>query len=229
MRSGFGKLPRTLVDVTSNFSNTNLADTAVCIVSATTLVVMDRALNPNIKAKVGVSLPSNLILVILGCFVSYVLNLQGTLKIAVVGPITGEFPTPSLPLMDLSVFSGVLHESVLQAVIVFTMSISMAMLMEKIHGYNLDANQELIAYGMCNLFSSFYTVQASSVSPPRTMVLSNSGARTTMNGLPTVLVLLGSVTFISNMFEPLPLATLAAMIIVAVIDILKQVKKKNTE
>ncbi|RUS81055.1 hypothetical protein EGW08_011174 [Elysia chlorotica] len=224
VQSGFGRLVRNLIYVAKSLGKSNFADTAVCIVSGTTLLFIDKSLNPNMRAKIGWTLPSNLVLVILGCVISYVLDLKSSWKIAVVGPVKGALPTPGFPIHDSSVFTGILYDSLLHAVIVFTVSISMAMLMEKMHGFELDANKELIAYGMCNLFSSFFTVQTSSASPPRTMVLNQSAVKTTFNGLPTALVLLASVTFLSSVFEPLPLATLAAMIIVAVFDVLKQVR-----
>lgn len=225
VRSGFGKLIRTIIDVIESIPKTNIPDTVVCMVSIIVLVFMDRVLGPIFKAKLGVRLPSNLLLVILGCGISHVADLNGSWGISVVGPISADLPTPHLPQMDAAVVTGVLYDSLIQAVIVFTMSISMAMLMEKIHGYDLDANRELIAYGMCNLGSSFFTVQSNSVSPPRTMVLHQSGAKTTLNGIHTVVLLLCSTSFLSGMFQPLPLATLAAMILVAVMDVLKQITK----
>ena len=225
MRSGYGKLVFTLMDIAKELKHSRVADAVACILSISFLVTMEEVINPAVKSKAKFILPSNLILVLIGCLVSHFLNLHDNLDIAVVGPIAGELPVPELPhVTDLNLFTEIIKDSLVQAVIVFTMSISMAMLMEKLHSYELEPNKELIAYGMCNLCSSFFAVQSSSVSPPRTMVLSSSGAKTTLNGIPTVLVLLCSVTFLAGMFQPLPLATLAAMVIVATIGILKQVR-----
>ncbi|GFO49369.1 sulfate transporter, partial [Plakobranchus ocellatus] len=223
--SGLGKLVFTVIDVMNGLRNTNIADTIVCIVSASELLSMNYFINPKLKELFGFMLPSNLFLVIAASVLSYIFNLHAAWNIAVVGKFDTSLPMPGLPLFDIEAVSGMLYDSLTQAVIIFTMSISMAMLMAKLHSYELDSNRELVAYGACNLCSSFFTVQSSSVSPPRTMILSNSGARTTFNGVSTVIAMIVSIRFVGWIFWPLPLATLAAMIIVAVMDVFLQIKR----
>ena len=215
----------TLVDIGEELKNSKTADAMTFAVSISLLLLMNLVINPAIKAKVKVVLPSNLILAFIGCVVSYSLDLHAKFGIAVVGPISSEpLATKLPPLTDLKLSKSILYDSLLQAVIVFTMSISMAMLMEKLHDYELDINKELIAYGMCNLCSSFFEVQSSCTSPNRTKVLSSCGAKTTFNGISTVLVLLCTVTVLEDTFQSIPLATLAAMVIVGTMGQLIKVR-----
>ncbi|GFO05930.1 sulfate transporter [Plakobranchus ocellatus] len=223
--SGIGKLLYTTRDVVNSFSELNVKETVVCLSSVSTLLFMDIIIKPRWRSRYGFNLPTNLVLVVGASSISFLMDLQARWEIAVVGQAGSRFHYPGHPIFDTEVIRGIFYDSLAQAVIIFTMSISMAMLMAKLHSYDLDSNRELVAYGACNLLSSFFRVQTSSASPAGTLVLNDVGAKTTFNGLSTAVMLLGSVTFLVPVFHFLPLATLAAMIIVTAVDILVQIRR----
>ncbi|CAL1543425.1 unnamed protein product [Lymnaea stagnalis] len=176
-------------------------------------------INPRLKAKLGFDLPINLILVIMLTIISHFADFHKKFHVSVVGEVPFGMPTPGIP--NFAILPNIYVDILVLTTISFAMTISMAMLMAKIHGYDIDSNQELIAYGICNVGCSFFFSQATSVSPPRTMILSNTGAKTMLNGIPTVLFLF-IMFFAGGMLEALPIPYLAAMIIVSVKDLLLQ-------
>ncbi|KAH9488702.1 hypothetical protein Btru_059735 [Bulinus truncatus] len=217
--AGMGKIIRTYKDVIKQIPNTNVPDFVLCAISIGVLLLFAHLLNPKFKDTRGYEIPINLIMIVIMTLFSYFLDFEHTLGINTVGEVPFGVPTPALP--NFSSIPNIVWDVVALTVICFAMTISMAMLMAKIHGYEVDSNKELIAYGFCNLGSSFFLCQTSSVSPPRTMLLSNSGASTMLNGVPTALFLF-AMFFAGMLLEPLPIAYLAAMIIVAVKDLLLQ-------
>ena len=78
--------------------------------------------------------------------------------------------------------------SALVAIMCFILTVSLTRLCDIKHGYTVDDNNELIAYGAANLFGSFFSCFPSAVAPPRTLILSTMGSKTTLNGLVASLV-----------------------------------------
>ncbi|XP_059148515.1 sulfate transporter-like, partial [Physella acuta] len=217
--SGAGKLIKTYRDIFKEIHNTNYLDVIISITSIVVLLFFVVFANPRCKRRYGYEPPINLILVILFTFVSYVTDLNKKYGVNIVGHVPLGFPKPELP--DFLAIGQIFGDTIVLTMIVFAMTISMAMLMAKIHGYDVDSNKELIAYGICNLGSSFFKCQVSSVSPPRTMILSNAGTKTVLNGVVTAAFLF-CMFFAGTLLETLPIPYLAAMIMVAVKDLLLQ-------
>ncbi|KAJ8978075.1 hypothetical protein NQ317_000633 [Molorchus minor] len=82
-------------------------------------------------------------------------------------------------------------------------------------GRTLDATQELIALGVTNMLGSFVHSMPVTGSFTRTAVNNASGVRTTAGGIVTGTIILLALGFLTNTFEYIPRATLAAVIIVA--------------
>ena len=82
-------------------------------------------------------------------------------------------------------------------------------------GKTIDANQEMIALGLCNLFGSFVRSMPTTGSFTRTAVNNASGVRTPLGGVLTGALVLLACGLLAKTFEFIPKATLAAVIIVA--------------
>ncbi|XP_060529624.1 sodium-independent sulfate anion transporter-like isoform X2 [Cylas formicarius] len=82
-------------------------------------------------------------------------------------------------------------------------------------GKIIDATQELIALGICNLGGSLVRSMPATGSFTRTAVNNASGVKTTTAGLLTSLMLLLCIGLLTGLFQYIPKATLAAVIIVA--------------
>ncbi|KAL7636091.1 UNVERIFIED_CONTAM: hypothetical protein RMT77_013910 [Armadillidium vulgare] len=84
-------------------------------------------------------------------------------------------------------------------------------------GKTIDATQEMIALGICNLGNSFCQAFVTTGSFSRTAVNSNSGVRTPAGGIVTGVVVVLALAVLTPYFTYIPLASLAAVIMCAVI------------
>ncbi|XP_015595529.1 sodium-independent sulfate anion transporter isoform X1 [Cephus cinctus] len=85
------------------------------------------------------------------------------------------------------------------------------------NGKSVDATQELIAIGMSNIGNSFVQSFPGTGSLSRSAVNNASGVRTPMGGLYTGLLVILALLFLTPYFSYIPRASLAAIIIAAVI------------
>ncbi|XP_076057868.1 sodium-independent sulfate anion transporter-like isoform X2 [Oratosquilla oratoria] len=85
------------------------------------------------------------------------------------------------------------------------------------HGKTIDASQEMIALGFCNLLGSFVSSMPVTGSFSRTAVNSTSGVKTSAGGVMTGLLVVLALAFLTSFFQYIPKASLAAVIICAVI------------
>ena len=81
----------------------------------------------------------------------------------------------------------------------------------------MDATQELIAIGLSNIGNSFVQAFPGSGSLSRSAVSNASGVRTPMSGIYTGCLVVLALFFLTPYFFFIPRATLAAIIIAAVI------------
>ncbi len=81
----------------------------------------------------------------------------------------------------------------------------------------LDANQELLALGVVNLFGAFVGSMPVTASFGRTAVNSSSGAKTPLGGVVTGLLVLLTLAFLLPYCAFIPKATLGAVIVCAVV------------
>ncbi|XP_011305329.1 sodium-independent sulfate anion transporter [Fopius arisanus] len=82
-------------------------------------------------------------------------------------------------------------------------------------GKPLDATQEMLALGVCNIFGSFVRSMPVTGSFTRTAVNHASGVRTPLGGLFTGALVLLAAGFLTSCFKYIPKATLAGVIICA--------------
>jgi MFS superfamily sulfate permease-like transporter len=87
------------------------------------------------------------------------------------------------------------------------------------NGYEIDSNQDFIALGMANFFSGFSQGFAVSASASRTAVSDSAGGKTRLASVMASLSLLVVLLFFTYPLQWLPEASLAAIIIIAVIGL----------
>lgn len=85
------------------------------------------------------------------------------------------------------------------------------------NGKVIDATQEFIAIGLCNIANAFVQSFPGTGSLSRSAVNNSSGVRTPMGGLYTGILVISALLFLTPYFYFIPKATLAAVIIAAVI------------
>lgn len=84
-------------------------------------------------------------------------------------------------------------------------------------GKLVDASQEMVALGLCNILGSFVSSMPVTGSFTRTAINNSSGVKTTLGGAITGALVLMTLAFLTTAFYYIPKATLAAIIISAMI------------
>ena len=218
--SGPGKLILTYIDLFSKIKQTKIAEVIITVICLVTLLVVKICVNERFKDKMKMPIPIDLIVVVLGTIICHFANFSSLWGVKIVGPIPSGLPAPALPPFENA--GNYVMDGFVMAVLSLMMTISMAKLMARKHGMDTDDNQELLSYGLCNLISGFFSSFPSATAPPRTMILSNLGAKTTLNAVATVVFFILVLFLIGPLFKSLPLSVLAAMIIVSMKELLLQ-------
>jgi MFS superfamily sulfate permease-like transporter len=89
----------------------------------------------------------------------------------------------------------------------------------KAGGQDLDPDQELVALGAANIGAGLTSGMVVSGSLSKTAVNSAAGARSQLSGVTVAMLVVITLLFLTALFENLPEATLAAVVIAAVIEL----------
>ncbi|XP_062357969.1 sulfate transporter-like [Cinclus cinclus] len=210
-REGVGSFILTWVDIFRYIHNTNICDLLTSLV-ALAIIVPVKELNEHYKERMKAPFPIELLVVIVATVISHYFDFEQRYKAAVCGDIPTGFRKPTVP--DTSLFPSLALDAVPIAVIGFAMTVSLAEIFGKKHGYAISANQEMIAIGMCNLIPSFFYCFASSAALTKTLLKESTGSQTQVSGLVTSLVLLLVLLWISPLFYSLQSSILGVVTIV---------------
>ncbi|XP_066416519.1 sulfate transporter-like [Molothrus aeneus] len=208
---GVGSFILTWVDLFRHIHNTNICDLLTSLV-ALAIIVPVKELNERYKERLKAPFPIELLVVIAATLISHYFDFEQRYKAAVCGDIPTGFRKPTVP--DISLFPSLALDALPIAVIGFAMTVSLAEIFGKKHGYAVSANQEMIAIGMCNLIPSFFYCFASSAALTKTLLKESTGSQTQVSGLVTSLVLLLVLLWISPLFYSLQTSILGVVTIV---------------
>ena len=139
--------------------------------------------------------------------------------VAVVGDIPGGLPPLTLPSLEPDLWSALFMGALLISMVGFVESISMAQTLASRRRQRIDPNQELIGLGSANLGGSFSGGMPVTGGFSRSVVNFEANAQTPAAGIFTAV----GIALVTALFMPLishlPLATLSATIIVAVLSL----------
>ncbi len=164
--------------------------------------------------------PSVLIAVVVTTIISKVSGFSGNGG-AIVGDIPKGLPGITIPEIDLEIFLHLITSAIIISLIGFMEAISIAKAMAARTRQRLDANQELFGQGLSNIVSGLFSGYAVSGSFSRSAVNINAGARTGFSSLVTGTVVGITLLFLTPLLYHLPQATLAAIIIMAVVGLIR--------
>ncbi len=142
-------------------------------------------------------------------------------KVAVVGLLPSGFPALSLDFMNIQKWRLLLPGAAFIALIAYVESVAIAKVTANFRGEKIVPNQELIALGVANLATAISGGMPVAGGFSRTMVNFSAGARTQMAMLIAAAILALAVIFFSPWFENIPKAALAAIILVAIIPLVR--------
>ncbi|CAF2736430.1 unnamed protein product [Rotaria sp. Silwood2] len=185
--------------------------TGITFASIIILLVV-KELNERYKKKIRTVIPIELILVIFGTLISYLVKLHDRHGVSIVGPVKRGLPSPTVPAFTN--ISSLLVSAITITVVSLCLNISVAKMFARKYDYKVRSNQELLAYGLGNIFSSFFQCFPSSGSLSRSMVQGESGGKTALIGGFSSVILAVVILALAPLLESLPMPCLAGIIIV---------------
>lgn len=212
-RVGPMKIIFSYVDIFTHIAESN---PATCVVSAIAIFVIatnNEIFRPRLAKITKIVFPIELLVVIVGTTCSYLIDFETTYDIKIVGDIPTGLPMPELPPFSLA--GAVALDSLIIAIVAYSGSYSLAKIFGEKHDYPVDAKQELYAMGFGNIFSSFFSCGPMAAAIARNLIQDASGGITQLASLISCFIMLWVLLFIGPVFESLPKACLASIIVVA--------------
>ena len=166
-------------------------------------------------------LPAVLLSVTITTVISWLTGFHENFGGAIVGSIPEGLPSIVMPNFDLSIMSSMVVTAVTIGLIGFMEAISIAKAMAAQTKQRLDADQELMGQGIANVVSCFCQGYAVSGSFSRSAVNISAGAKTGFSSVVTAIIVGITLLWLTPLLFHLPQATLAAVIIMAVVNLIK--------
>lgn len=171
---------------------------------------------------IGISKCAPLIAVVMTTYLVAFYHLAEQNSVAIVGQIQAGFPSLNFAFIDNAVqWKALLPSAFFIAMIAYVESVAIAKVTANLRNQKIDPNQELVALGAANIVTAFSGGMSVAGGFSRTMVNFSAGARTQMATLIAVVLLSVAVMFFTDQFTHIPKATLAAVILVAIIPLIK--------
>jgi SulP family sulfate permease len=140
--------------------------------------------------------------------------------VAIVGDVPRGLPELFVPSFEVDTLQSLIPATLTIALVGFMESIAVAKVYASRHRYEVDANKELIGLGLANFFGAFFRAYPTTGGFSRTAVNDQAGARTTLAGLFSAVVIALTLLFLTPLFYFMPKAVLAAIVMVAVFGLI---------
>ena len=141
--------------------------------------------------------------------------------VAVVGQVPAGLPSLSLDFINIEKWRVLFPSAAFIALIAYVESVAIAKVTANLRGEKIIPNQELIGLGVANLVTAISGGMPVAGGFSRTMVNFSAGARTQMAMLIAAGIIALAVMFFSQWFENIPKPALAAIILVAIIPLVR--------
>jgi high affinity sulfate transporter 1 len=162
--------------------------------------------------------PGSLVAVVFGIAAARIFDLADH-GVAIVGNIESGLPSIGLPDVDASRYLDVAIAASGIMLVGFAEGLGAAKTYAARHHYDVDANRELLGLGAANLAAGFSSGMVVNGSLSKTAVNGGAGAKSQLSGLIVAALTVVTLLFLTGLFEKLPEATLAAVVIAAVIEL----------
>lgn len=148
--------------------------------------------------------------------------------VATIGTIPQGLPTFTLPYVpDFHEALNLLPSAGLMALIIFVSSSSVASNYARLRGETFDANHELTGLGLANMAGGFFQSFTVAGGFSRTAMNADSGAKTPVASLVTILIMIAALIAFGNLLAPLPYALLGATIMASIVGLIDMATLKS--
>jgi len=141
------------------------------------------------------------------------------LDVPTVGSIRSGLPSFGLPDIGLADAGGLAAGGIGVMLVAFAEGLGAAKAFATFGGQRIDANRELVALGGANLAAGLSSGMVVSGSLSKTAVNATAGARSQVSGMLAAALTVVALLFLTGLFEDLPEATLAAVVIAAAMQL----------
>ena len=198
-------------DIWLQIGNYNHHTTIIGIISVVVIIIFRR---------INKKIPNALIVVIIGILIMKYFG-KSFNDVSIVKDIPSGLPVFGFPEYDLDQIKELLPIALTLVMVGYLETISIGKSLEaKQDEYRIRPNQELIALGLSNMVGSFFKAYPSTSSFSRSAINQESGAKTGMAALISVVMVILTLLFLTPLFYHLPKTVLAAIIIVAVFGLI---------
>lgn len=220
-------MPELVSSLVANIGETNLPTLAIGVLSVAFLFWVRKGLKPllmrfgippraaDLTAKAG---PIAAVAASTLAVVAFGLEDAG---VKVVGAIPQSLPPFTVPLFDAAPWQQLAVPALLLSIIGFVESVSVAQTLAAKKRQRIDPDQELIGLGAANVAASFTGGYPVTGGFARSVVNFDAGAETPAAGAFTAVGIAVAALFLTPLLHSLPIATLAATIIVAVLSLVE--------
>ncbi len=205
-----GSVPEQVRGILEGISGTDPYTLAVGL-GALAAIFLLRAVSPRI--------PGALIVLVVGILASTAVHLD-TFGVSIVGEVATGIGRPGLPGIPLASVPALLLGAAGLVFIAVGETVGVGRTYAERHGYEIDADQELIGLGAANISSGLFGGFVSDASLSQTATAESAGTRTQLSSLVTSALVLLTALILAPVFTNLPNAVLGAIVIAAAIGLI---------
>ena len=168
--------------------------------------------------RVAPAVPGSLVAVALGIAVVELFNLDDH-GLDIVGEIDSGLPSFGLPDVSASDYGSLAAGAIGVMLVGFAEGLGAAKTYASRDHYDIDPKRELLGLGGANLAAGLSSGMVVNGSLSKTAVNASAGARTQLSGVVVAAMTVVTLLFLTGLFESLPEATLAAVVVAALIEL----------
>lgn len=172
-------------------------------------------------------IPAGLVVLFGSILFSSVFQLNTNYGVDVVGEMPQGLPSFSLPAVPWTALLMMIAPAIGILLVAFSESLGVAREYSDKHGYEINSNQELNAFGAVNILTSVFGGQVAAGSMAPSAVNDDAGGRTQVAGLITWGAVILTLLFLTPLFTNLPETILAALILQALWHIIASRKLRT--
>ncbi|MCJ1405657.1 Sulfate permease 2 [Xylographa trunciseda] len=138
----------------------------------------------------------------------------------ILGTVPRGFQYAAVPVINKTIISSFASQIPASVIVLLIEHIAIAKSFGRVNNYTINPSQELVGIGVTNLLGPFLGAYPATGSFSRTAINSKAGVRTPLAGVITALVVLLAIYALTAVFFYIPSASLSAVIIHAVLDLI---------
>ena len=206
-----------LAEFATKLDHSHLPTLALGLVLLVVLVILRRT-TPK--------LPAALVVVVVGIVAVVLLGLDQR-GVAILGSVPAGLPSLHIAVFESAVFKELFADAAGIALVSFTSGVLTAKSFARRNRYDINANQELIAFGACNIASGLAQGFPVTGADSRTAVNNAMGGKTQLVGIVAAGSMLLILFFLTQPLGYVPTAALAAVIMVSAVGLLDLAELRN--